>query len=321
MILVTGSAGLLGHELVQQLLQQGQHVTIMYNKTRPALADHPHITAVQCDLLDVVGLEALMQGIEQVYHCAAVVSFNPRQRRQLYRINVEGTANIVNAALDAGVKKMVHVSSVAALGRLREGQTVTEAMRWTDETSNSHYGKSKYLSEMEVWRGVGEGLDAVVVNPAIILGAGDWENGSSKIFKSVYNEFPWFTEGITGFVDVKDVARAMVQLMQSPVSGEKFILSGENQTYRHVFELIAKAFGKKPPHKKVTPFIAAIVWRIEALKSRFTGKEPLVTKETAATALAKVYFDNGKLGQFLPGWQYTPLEETVARVCRELQPG
>lgn len=320
MILVTGSAGLLGNEVVHQLLQQGKAVKIMYNQTVPALAGQPDITAVQCNLLDVVGLETLMEGVEQVYHCAAVVSFNPRQKHELFKINVEGTANIVNAAINAGVQKMVHVSSVAAMGRLRQGQTVTEAMHWTEETSNSQYGKSKYLGEMEVWRGVGEGLQAVVVNPSIILGAGDWESSSSKIFKSVYDEFPWYTEGVTGFVDVKDVAAAMLQLMDSPISGEQFILSAENKTYREIFNLIAQAFHKKLPHKKVTPLIAAIVWRLEALKSRFSGKEPLVTKETAATALTKVYFDNSKLKQSLPGWQYTALEDTIARVCKELQP-
>jgi len=320
MILVTGSAGLLGNEVVHQLLQQGKAVKIMYNQTVPALAGQPDITAVQCNLLDVVGLETLMEGVEQVYHCAAVVSFNPRQKHELFKINVEGTANIVNAAINAGVQKMVHVSSVAAMGRLRQGQTVTEAMHWTEETSNSQYGKSKYLGEMEVWRGVGEGLQAVVVNPSIILGAGDWESSSSKIFKSVYDEFPWYTEGVTGFVDVKDVAAAMLQLMDSPISGERFILSAENKTYREIFNLIAQAFHKKLPHKKVTPLIAAIVWRLEALKSRFSGKEPLVTKETAATALTKVYFDNSKLKQSLPGWQYTALEDTIARVCKELQP-
>lgn len=320
MILVTGSAGLLGNEVVHQLLQQGKAVKIMYNQTVQALAGQPGITAVQCNLLDVVGLETLMEGVEQVYHCAAVVSFNPRQKHELFKINVEGTANIVNAAINAGVQKMVHVSSVAAMGRLRQGQTVTEAMHWTEETSNSQYGKSKYLGEMEVWRGVGEGLQAVVVNPSIILGAGDWESSSSKIFKSVYDEFPWYTEGVTGFVDVKDVAAAMLQLMDSPISGERFILSAENKTYREIFNLIAQAFHKKLPHKKVTPLIAAIVWRLEALKSRFSGKEPLVTKETAATALTKVYFDNSKLKQSLPGWQYTALEDTIARVCKELQP-
>jgi dihydroflavonol-4-reductase len=319
MILVTGGAGLLGSELIRQLLAQGKTVTAIYNNTPLSLTGTPGLTTVKCDILDTVGLEEVMQGIEQVYHCAAVVTFDPKKRRQLFAINTEGTANIVNAALDAGVKKLVHVSSVAALGRIREGQTITEAMNWTEETSNSNYGKSKYLGEMEVWRGVGEGLEAVVVCPSIILGAGDWESGSSKIFKTVYDEFPWYTDGVTGFVDTRDVAKAMTMLMESSISGERFILSAENKSYQDVFNMIANALGKKQPRKKVTPLIAAIVWRLEAIKSRFTGKEPLVTKETALTALTKVFFDNSKLKKMLPDFDYRPLELTISETCEALK--
>jgi dihydroflavonol-4-reductase len=319
MILVTGGAGLLGSKLIEQLLAQGKRVTAIYNNTPLSFNGAAGLTTIQCNILDVAGLEAVMQGIEQVYHCAAIVTFDPKKQQQLFKINVDGTANIVNAAIDAGVKKIVHVSSVAALGRIREGQTITEAMNWTEETSNSNYGKSKYLGEMEVWRGAGEGLEAVVVSPSIILGEGDWESGSSKIFKTVYDEFPWFTEGVTGFVDARDVAKAMIMLMESSISGERFILSAENKSYRDVFSMIAKAFGKKQAHKKVTPFIAAIVWRLEALKSRFTGKEPLVTKETSLTALTKVYFDNSKLKKMLPGFDYRPLETTITETCAALK--
>jgi dihydroflavonol-4-reductase len=319
MILVTGGAGLLGSELIQQLLAQGKAVTAIYNNTPLALAGTPGLTTIQCNILDVIGLEAAMQGIEQVYHCAAIVTFDPKKKRQLFSINTEGTANIVNAALDAGVKKIVHVSSVAALGRIREGQTITEAMNWTEETSNSNYGKSKYLGEMEVWRGVGEGLEAVVVCPSIILGAGNWDNGSTKIFKTVYDEFPWFTDGVTGFVDTRDAVKAMIMLMDSAISGERFILSAENKSYQDVFNMIANAFGKKQPRKKVTPFIAAIVWRLEALKSRFSGKEPLVTKETAATALTRVFYDNSKLKKMLPEFAYRPIELTVSETCAAIK--
>jgi dihydroflavonol-4-reductase len=319
MILVTGGAGLLGKELIQQLLAQGKAVTAIYNNTPLSLSGAAGLTTVQCNILDTAGLEEVMAGVQQVYHCAAIVSFDPKKKQQLFKINIEGTANVVNAAIDAGVKKIVHVSSVAALGRIREGQTITEAMNWTEETSNSSYGKSKYLGEVEVWRGMGEGLEAVVVNPSIILGAGNWESGSSKIFKTVYDEFPWYTEGVTGFVDAADVAKAMILLMESNISGERFILSAENKSYRDVFNMIANAFGKKQPHKKVTPFIASIVWRLEALKSRFTSKEPLVTSETAKTALTKVYFDNSKLKKALPGFEYLPLETSVADICNALK--
>ena len=161
------------------------------------------------------------------------------------------------------------------MGRLRKGEAINESMYWTRETSNSNYGHSKYLAELEVWRGIGEGLEAVIVNPSLILGVSDWDNSSSKLFKSAYDEFPWYTDGGGGFVDVRDVAKAMIAFMDSDISGERFIVSAENRTYRDVFSLMANEFGKRPPHKKVTPFLAGLVWRIEWLKSRITRKEPM----------------------------------------------
>ena len=158
---------------------------------------------------------------------------------------------------------MVHVSSVSALGRIREGEYITENMQWTEETSNSKYGQSKYMGELEVWRGIAEGLNAVIVNPSLILGAGDWNESSTEIFQSVYKEFPWYADGASGFVDVRDVARAMILLMGSEITAERFILSGENSSYRDLFNKIADAFNKKRPSKKVTPLLAAIVWRWE----------------------------------------------------------
>ncbi len=317
MILVTGGAGLVGKSLIRQLRAAGNPVRAIFNHT-PIAAMH-NLETMHCNILDVAGLEEAMQDVTEVYHCAAKVSFNPKAKKELFKVNIEGTANIVNAAIDAGVRKFVHVSSVAALGRIRNGQVVTEKMNWTEETSNSVYGQSKYLGEMEVWRGIAEGLQAVVVNPSIILGPGDWESGSSKIFKSVYDEFPWYTDGTTGFVDVDDVARAMIMLMQSSINAERFILSAENRKYSDVFRQIAASFGKKAPHKKVTPVIAAIVWRWEALKSRFTGKEPLVTRETAQTAMANVQFDNTKLLTQLPGFAYTPLNDSISNICKDFE--
>jgi nucleoside-diphosphate-sugar epimerase len=309
----------LGKELITQLLQQGKQVRAVYNNSKLPSFHNGNLQQIQCNILDVVGLEEAMQGIEQVYHCAAIVSFNPRRKQEMFKINIEGTANVVNAALDAEVKKMVYVSSVAALGRIRENEPINETMNWTEETSNSAYGQSKYLAEMQVWRGIGEGLDAVIVNPVIILGAGDWNSGSSQIFKTAYDEFPWYTDGSTGFVDVRDVVKAMIELMNSNISAERFIISAGNRTYGEVFNLMAKAFGKKPPHKKVTAAIAKIVWRLEAIKSFFTGKDPLLTKETAATAMAKVTFNNSKLMKFLPGFSYRKIEDSIADTCAALQ--
>lgn len=308
----------MGGALIRQLLAEGKQVTALVNNT-PLQEDKTGLlSTVKADILDVSALEEAMQGIEQLYHCAATVSFDPRSRNTLFKVNVEGTANVVNAALEAGVKKMVHVSSVAALGRIRRGETVSEKMQWTPETSNSLYGKSKYMGEMEVWRGIGEGLNAVIVNPSLIIGEADWNKSSMRIFKNVYDGFPWYANGVTGWVDVQDVVRAMILLMNSDISGEKFILSGDNKSYHDVLNMIADAFGKKRPHKKVTPFIAALVWRLEAIKSKFSGKEPLLTKETVKTAQSAVYYDHSKIREYLPGFQFTPLEETVKRTCMYL---
>ena len=318
MILVTGGSGLVGSELISQLLAEGNKVKAIYNNT-PLTNRHSNLAAIHCDILDTSALDEVMQGTTQLYHCAAVVSFNKKNQEQLFKINIEGTANVVNAAIDAGVKKMVHVSSVSALGRMRENETVTEEMMWTEESSNSLYGKTKYLGEMEVWRGTGEGLEAVIVNPSLILGGGDWTKGSSEIFRSVYKEFPWYTEGVTGVVDVKDVARAMILLMNSEINKERFILNAENLSYKEIFTAIANCFGKRVPPKKVSPFIAAMVWRWEAIKSMLTGKDALVTKETARTALAKVYFDNSKFLNAVPGFKFTPVNETIKNTCATLK--
>jgi len=318
MILVTGANGLVGSHLITYLLQQGKRVRATYHNNKPTL-QHPQLEWLQTNILDVIDVEEAMLGITHVYHCAAVVSFQKGEQTQLFKTNIEGTANIVNACIDAGVEKLLFVSSVAALGRIREDEWINETMKWTPETSNSAYGKSKYLAEMEVWRGIGEGLQAVIINPTIILGAANWNTGSAGIFKSAYEAFPWFTDGISGFVDVQDVVKSMVLLMESSIAGERFIVSAENIAYKTIFSTIAKNFGKKPPYKKVTPLIASIVWRIEVIKAFFTGKKPLLTKETAATAQAKVHFNNGKLLEFLPSFTYTPISNCIERVCKEFK--
>jgi len=317
MILVTGATGLLGKHLIEKLLENKSHVRAIYRGSRPSLID-ANLTWVKGDILDVVELEEAMEGIRYVYHCAAMVSFDRKDKKQLMQTNVEGTANIVNACINKKIEKLVYVSSVAAIGRAREGVTIDESLKWSDDNNRSTYGISKHLAEMEVWRGIGEGLDAVIANPTIILGAGNWDTGSTALFKSVYNEFPWFTNGITGFVDVNDVVDALMYLMIYPTSGERFIINGANVSYKSLFTAIASEFGKKPPHKEVTPFLAALIWRIEAIKTLFTRKKPLLTKETAIMAQSKVYFNNEKLLKAAKTFNYTPIEESIKRICKEL---
>jgi dihydroflavonol-4-reductase len=318
MILVTGASGLLGSHLIKELVKQGKQIRALYCNT--ILSENAKgVEWIQGDILDVSSLKEVMRDVDQVYHCAAIVSFHPEQKDVLHHINIEGTANVVNASLHAGVKKLLFVSSVAALGRVRGDTTINEKMNWVEERTNSEYGKSKYLAEMEVWRGIGEGLPAVIVNPVIILGAGDWERGSTEIFKTAYNEFPWYTRGINGFVDVQDVVKAMQLLMNGTPVNERFIICSENVAYKEIFTEIAGYFNKKPPYKEVTPLIAEMVWRWESIKARFTHKVPLLTKETARTAQTKICFDNSKLKFYAPNFEYTPIKESIKRICGELK--
>lgn len=319
MILVTGGTGLLGASLIKQLIAEGETVRALYRSSIPQFPGNERVHWVKGDILDIISLEEAMPGIELVYHCAAIVSFHPSRKADMHRVNVQGTANVVNTCLDAGVKKLLFVSSVAALGRIRENEPIHEGMNWTPESSNSEYGKTKYLAETEVWRGMAEGLSVAIVNPVIILGAGNWNTGSSKIFHSAYHEFPWYTEGSSGFVDVEDVARAMILLMKSDLTARRFILSAENRTYRDVFNLMAHCFHKKPPHRKVSKWMSELVWRWEAVKARFTGVDPLLTRETAATARAKVEFDNKSFLEAFPEFRYTPLEKSIERICHEYE--
>ncbi|MBS1745295.1 MAG: NAD-dependent epimerase/dehydratase family protein [Bacteroidetes bacterium] len=315
-IFITGATGLTGSHLIKELSNRGSSIKALYRTEIPFV--HNNIEWIKGDLFDTVLLDNVMQGVDEVYHCAAKISYNPKDKIELFKTNVEGTANIVNACLNNQVKKLLHVSSVAALGLKKNSVPITETMKWNDETEGSVYGKSKYLGEMEVWRGIAEGLNAVIINPSVILGAGDWNKGSSEIFKTVYKEFPYYSDGVAGFVDVKDVVAIMISLMQSDIVAERFIVSAENVKYKDLFTMIAAAFQKKAPYKKVTPFMAAVIWRIEKFKSMITGKPPFITKETADTALAKLFFDNTKLLKSLPGFQYTPLKKSIERICSEL---
>jgi len=323
MIFVTGGTGLVGSYLIKSLLDAGKPVRALcrhpYNGSLLSAGDLQRVEWAEGDILDIDALEECMKGVQQVYHCAATVSFSPRMADTLLKVNIEGTANVVNAALSTGVRKLAHISSVAALGRGPKGMPVNESVSWSEEPNRSLYGRSKYEGEMEVWRGMAEGLETVIVNPSTILGAGDWKKGSAGLFKTAYDEFPWYTEGVNGFVDVRDVARAVIALMDSDIHSERFIISADNWTYRQVFTEIARQFGKRIPHKKVTPLIAEIAWRMEKMKGLFSGIDPLLTKETAHTAQSIMLFDNGKVLKALPGFQFTPLEETIRYHCALLK--
>ncbi|MBL7718504.1 MAG: NAD-dependent epimerase/dehydratase family protein [Flavipsychrobacter sp.] len=318
MVLVTGASGFIGQHLVRLLSSRGANVRALYHRNAPGqeLKELPNVDWYKYDLLDVYDVAEAMYNVTEVYHCAARVSFDPAHREEMMHFNVESTANLVNQALEQGIRKMVYLSSIAALGRATEsGLEITEDVEWEESKHNSAYAQSKYLAEMEVWRGIGEGLNAAIINPAPVLGEGNWEEGSARLMTVVYGEFPFYTEGVTAWVDVRDVVAAAYTLMQSEVCGERFILSVGNHAYKEVFTMMADALGKKPPHIRASPFMSGLVWRFNALKNALTGRPVTITRETAATAQRKNYYDNTKFLRFFPGFSYTPLPETVRRMA------
>jgi dihydroflavonol-4-reductase len=320
-ILVTGGSGFIGAYIIKELVEKGYAVRAMRHSKAAPFFIPAHINAkvewVMGDVLDVVSLNEAMNGIDAVIHAAAKVSFHDSERRTLNKINIDGTANVVNIALENNIRRFVHISSVAAIGRTVTGETVTEEKKWLPGKWHTTYAISKYHAEVEVWRGAAEGLNSVIVNPSTVLGYGDWNMSSCAIFKSVYNEFPWFTKGINGFVAVADVAKATVLLMESEHSDERFIVNGDNWSFQQLFNTIADGFGKKHPHKEATPSMGSIAWRIEKLKSLFSGKKPLLTRESARVAQSITYFDNSKLLKALPGFSFTPLEKAIKKDCEQ----
>jgi dihydroflavonol-4-reductase len=319
MILVTGGTGFLGAYIIKELVEKGHTVRAIRRSSKlPSFipsAVFDKVEWVEGDVLDINALENAMEGIETVIHSAAVVSFIKKERENMYRVNVDGTANMVNIALEKNVRRMIHISSVAALGRTAGGGHVDEDKKWEESKINTHYAKSKYKAEIELWRGFSEGLTGVILNPGTILGFGDWNNSSCAIFKNVYEEFKWYSAGINGFVDVQDVARAVVLFAENNITEERFIINGDNWPFQQLQDTMANSFNKKRPSGKATSFLMALAWRLEKLKSLFTGKKPLLTKESARVAQSKTYFDNDKILKALPGFSFTPLEETVKTAC------
>jgi nucleoside-diphosphate-sugar epimerase len=266
---------------------------------------------VDGDVLDVVALQDAMEGTDTVIHSAAIVSFVKKDRKQMYQVNVEGTANVINMALEKNVRRFIHIISVAALGRTLDGGHVNEEKKWEESKANTHYAISKFKAELQVWRGLNEGLEGVILNPSTILGYGDWYSSSCAIFKNVFNGFKWYTPGINGFVDVEDVAKATILLMENNITEERFIVNGDTWNLKKLQDTIADAFEKKRPSNKATPFLMSIAWRLEKIKSLFSGKKPLLTKESAIVAQSQTWFENDKLLKALQGFSFTPLEESI----------
>ena len=329
MILVTGGTGFVGAHLLVQLLNKGKTIKAIRRSddlklTRKIFSYYfddvedaiNKIEWVNADILDINALKDVFKdNITEVYHCAATVSFNPKDKQRMMAVNINGTANIVNLSLIYKVKKLCHVSSIAALGRTELPESfVTEDTHWKQSKQNSNYAVSKYGGEREVWRGIQEGLDAVIVNPSVILGPGDWDKGSAQIFSTLAKGTMFYTKGVNGYVDVKDVAKAMITLMDGDIVNERFVLSAENLSYYDLFSKMLFVYGKKAPAIHATRPLLEVGWRVEKLKSFLTGISPLITKETARTSRNKYNYSSDKIIKALD-FTFTSIDKTIKDTC------
>jgi dihydroflavonol-4-reductase len=329
MILVTGATGLVGSHLLYYLTSNQQVVRALHREssdlsivkktfsyyTREVDELWEKIEWVKGDLLDIQSTLDILEGVNKVYHTAAHVSFNPAERARTLRVNVEGTANLVNACLEKHVKRLCHASSTAALGNPTPGNPTNESCAWKPGKGQSTYSISKIRSELEVWRGFEEGLEGIIVNPSVILGPGDWSKGSPAIIRTIANGLRFYTRGVTGFVDVHDVAQAMIQLMNSPISGERYVLSAENISYEKLFGMIARSLECPVPDLYASPTLGNIAWRFEWLRAKATGKPPLITRETVSAGQNTTYFSSKKIEETL-GFVFTPIKESVEKTCK-----
>ena len=320
MILVTGATGFLGAQLAKQLAENGVAIrcTRRASSVLPIILD-PYsalIEWVNADICDLFSLEDAMQGVKQVYHCAAWVSFKQADKEPMISTNINGTANVVNACLTARAR-LVHVSSVAALGSAKPGELITEKNYIEDTPVDNIYAISKLESEMEVWRGIAEGLDAVIVNPSIIIGAGAGTQGSGKLFETVRKGLSFYTGGSCGFVDAEDVARCMIILMNSNITGERFIINAENRNYRELLTTVARSFNVKPPTRNAKPWMMEFAWRTASVIGSLTGKDPALDKIAAQGASLTQNFDNSKIKSAI-GFEFKPLDQTINNIVMAL---
>ncbi len=332
MVLVTGATGLVGSHLIYKLLSEGEQVRGMkrpqsdtektryilgfYGKEAEKLFDK--IEWVEADLLDYDALADAMDDVEVVYHTGALVSFNPKLSDRILETNEQGTANLVNAALEKKIRKFCFVSSIASLGNSKNGELIDEFSYWQGGKGHSVYSLSKFKAEMEVWRATKEGLNAVIVNPSVIIGAGDWKSGSPRTIRTINKGLPFYTTGGTGFVDVRDVVKAMYQLVKSDVINERFVINGANLTYQEFFNHIADALKVRRPRFKANKLLVNMGWRFELGRHWIMGSEPVITKESARTSLKITRYSGDKITKEVD-FTYTPFEDTIKDVVAYYQ--
>jgi nucleoside-diphosphate-sugar epimerase len=329
MILVTGGTGLVGSHLLYHLISKGQRVRALHRKdsrldqvekvfslyTEKAQSLFEKIEWFESSVNDLPNLEKAFEGVTTVYHCAAWISFDPHHFKKLKKINIEGTANMVNLSLVHKVEKFCFVSSIASLGKTTDGRLITEETHWNPEEENSVYSISKYAAEMEVWRGTQEGLNAVIVNPSVILGSGLRGTGSGSLVRMAQRGLRHYTPGGIAVVDVRDVVTAMIMLTESAVSGQRFILAGENISNQELFEKLCAAFGSEAPKKSVARWKISLLRLLDWLSSILFGTKRRLFRSTVRSMFSTSYYDGSLVEEVIP-FTYTSLDDTVKWIGR-----
>jgi dihydroflavonol-4-reductase len=313
MVVITGASGLLGSILAETFASRNISVTGLYNQSKPK---NPSINWVPCDVTDSPTLVKIVEWAECVIHAAAIVSFAQKQKEKMFAINVEGTANVVNACLATGVKRLIHISSVAAIGKPANEYLISEKTTWSHASKPSNYGQSKYMGELEAFRGEAEGLSVAAVNPSIILAAGNTHRSSGKIIQYVQDERPFYVDGYLNYVDARDVAEMVWHLYKNPEVKGRYIASAGTVSWLELFSEIGNRLGKKAPSIKVSPTMARMAAAVEWIRSSISGSEPLITKETAKLAQQKITYSSDRAMKDL-GIKFRPLSDTLNWCCSQ----
>lgn len=326
MILVTGGTGLVGAHLLLHLVENEEAIRAIYRKTNAIektkslfkLYQKEHLFSrinwVHADVIDVSSLAIAFKNIDYVYHCAGLISYNPNKEDLLRKVNIEGTANIVNFCVEYQIKKMCHVSSIAALGNLMSNEKqITEATEWNPEVEHSDYAISKYGAEMEIWRGQQEGLNVVMVNPGVIFGAGFWDQGSGLFFTKIKRGFPFYTNGLTAYVGVTDVVKIMIQLMKSNIVGERFTVVAENLTFKNVIFSIAENLNASKPKIEAKRWMTAIGWRLDWFVSAIFRTKRKLSKYSANSLHSSDFISNEKIKNTL-NFEFQSIDSVIKEV-------
>lgn len=329
MVLVTGGTGLIGSHLLYKLVKSDEHVKAIYRSekkleivekvfsyyTENPKAAIDKIEWIKSDLLDIPSLTEAFKDVTLVYHCAAFVSFEPDKYHLLRQTNIDGTANIVNLCVANNVKKLCYLSSIAAVGEPNKDGELSETSEWNREVDNSVYAITKYGAEIEVWRGSQEGLDVVIVNPGVVLGAGIWRYGSGSIFNRIYKGNPYYTSGSIGLVDIEDVVNIMITLVESSIKNERFVLVAENWSYKQFLQTVAKSLNVKEPNKEVKMWQLQISWRLDWLVHKLKGRRRRFTKQLVKTLMTKKKYNNQKIKNYLH-YTFKPIDKSINEVSQ-----